>query len=272
VIPRLWVCTDRPAVLEILALPLHVLVLLGFVVIWGTLQLTNRQQLAWRLGRLTQLLFLVLGSLTTAFAVVGMLLGLLINPSGFLELAPWAWSLAGPIALVLAVKRARREVMGARGPSGAFYGHPAVATTAAVLAFGLIAARYAISDSDNRVLSIPYRLFDWAVIDELGPVTDECLTSRVLEYSQDDGIGRDAVGALARRGPSAVSGMRARLAELREHWPPPDYTIKTSGIDLLLAQLLRFGDAPTVREWEDFGWRDTFPHPKPEDRALPLSH
>jgi hypothetical protein len=110
------------------------------------------------------------------------------------------------------------------------------------------------------------------VVDELGPVTDECLANRVLEYSQDDDIGREALGALARRGPSAGPGIRKRLVELRENWPPPAYTIKVSGIDRLLEELARFGDGATAREWEAFDWRATFSHPKPEERSLPLSH
>jgi hypothetical protein len=144
VIPRLWVCTDPPLVLKLLALPLHALVLLGLVIVWGTLRLTQKSRLACRLGRLSQVLFLVLGCLTLCFAVGGMLLGLVINPSSFLGLAPWAWAIAGPIGLVFAVKRARRETITFSILNGASDAHLALLTTTAVLACALIASRYVI--------------------------------------------------------------------------------------------------------------------------------
>lgn len=269
-IPRLWVCTEQPLALELLALPLHPLVPLGLVVVWGVLVLSKRPRLASRAGRLARPLFVALAGLVLVFATLGTLLGWVINPSGFLGLAPWAWAFAAPVALAFGVKRSMCESEGR--VKGGLERDAAMLTATAVLIFGSIAARYAISHSDDRALSIPYRLFEWVVVDELGPVADECLANRVLEYGLYDDIGDDAASALSHRGPSAGPGVRARMDALYDNWPPPSHTITTSGIGELLLKLKRQGDTVTVRKWEEFDWRGSFPDPKPDRFERPLRH
>ena len=249
--------------LSVLALPLHPLVLLALVMCWGGLRLSGKPGAARAVGRVLATLAAVLGALSLGFALLGWLLGLAINPSPFLSLAPWAWALAGPLALWLGRRRTRAIIASSAHQSDPSSGVVMLATLSALVAFIVIAARYGIADS-ARGLSFPYRFFEWAIVDQLGPTTDECLAMRVLEYARDDEVGRDALKALARRGPSAAPGVRAKLAELRAHWPPPAYTVKESGIIYLLIELKSYGDHATVAQWADFGWRHDFPHPKPE--------
>jgi hypothetical protein len=263
VISRVWVCSEQPLVLNVLALPLHPLVLLALVMCWGGLRLSGKPGAARAVGRVLAWLAALLGALSLGFALVGWLLGLAINPSPFLSLAPCAWALAGPLALWLGRRRARAVMASSARQSEPSPGVVMLATLSALVVFILIAARYGIADS-ARGLSLPYRFFEWAIVDELGPPTDECLAMRVLEYGRDEEVGRDALKVLARRGPSAAPGVRAQLTELRAHWPPPAYTIKTSGISQLLQKLTIYGDHATVEQWADFGWRHDFPHPKPE--------
>jgi hypothetical protein len=275
VIPRLWVCAERTALLDVLALPLHPLILLGMVTLWGMLKLSGRSGVAAPLYEGIRLLGLTLVALTLGFVALGALLGVLSNPSGLLALAPWAWAIAGPTTVLIAAKRARtrlRAVKEEKKPAAREAGAlVAFVTLSAAVTALAIAARHFISDADGE-LSAFYRLFEWAVVDELGPVTDECLANRVLEYAQEDAIGGDALSELAHRGPSAAPGVRARLADLNDHWPPPANTIKAGGIDDLLMTLVQAGDATTAREWEARDWRANFPHRKHESRAIPLSH
>lgn len=263
-ISRVWVCTDQPLTLKVLALPLHPLVLLALVVGWGAFTLSGKRGAARVARSLLATLAAALGGLSLGFALVGWLIGLAINPSPFLSLAPWAWALVGPLATWLGSRRARIAVFASRdGQSQPSPGLALLATLSASVVFMVIAARYAIPDA-ARELSFPYRFFEWAVVDHLGPPSDECLATRVLEYARDEQVGRDALKALARRGPSAARGVRARLSDLRSHWPPPDYTVKESGIRELLQKLNVYGDHETVRQWADFDWRHDFPRPKLE--------
>jgi hypothetical protein len=164
----------------------------------------------------------------------------------------------------LSVPLSRVAVFASRdGQSQPSPGFALLATLSASVVFMVIAARYAIPDAAPGP-SLPYRFFEWAVVDHLGPPSDECLATRVLEYARDEQVGRDALKALARRGPSAARGVRARLSDLRSHWPPPDYTVKASGIRELLQKLNVYGDHETVRQWADFDWRHDFPRPKLE--------
>lgn len=259
-------CTDQPLALKVLALPLHPLVLLALVVGWGAFTLSGKRGAARVARSLLATLAAALGGLSLGFALVGWLLGLAINPSPFLSLAPWAWALVGPLATWLGSRRARGAVFASRDgqsqpPLG--FAFALVATLSASVVFMVIAARYAIPDA-ARELSLPYRFFEWAVVDHLGPPSDECLATRVLEYAGDEQVGRDALKALARRGPSAARGVRARLSDLRSHWPPPDYTVKASGIRQLLQQLNVYGAHETVRQWADLDWRHDSPGPKLE--------
>ena len=43
--------------------------------------------------------------------------------------------------------------------------------------------------------------------------------------------------------------VRARLAELRDNWPPPDYTVKKSGVSCLLQELVDYGDRAALAPW-----------------------
>lgn len=271
-ISRVWICTEQPLVLKVLALPLHPLVLLALLICWGALKLSGRPGSARAVGSVLSTLAAALAALSLGFALVGWVLGLAINPSPFLSLAPWAWALAGPLAAWLGVRRAwAASSNNSTSATSEHLSEPSPgfdslvrfsATFSALVVFVVVAARYGISD--DSALSFPYRFFEWAVVDELGPPTDECLAMRVLEYSHDDEVGRDALKALARRGPSAAPGVRAQLAELRAHWPPPANTVMQSGISNLLKKLSVYGDHATVSEWAGLDWRNDFPHPKAE--------
>jgi hypothetical protein len=184
-----------------------------------------------------------------------------IDPTYVVGLAPWWWGACGLSLVAIAVRyvrgvglqaiRERLALPELRGRGGCLYGIGLVACSTLSL---MIAARHFINDSDQEggtVASIPYRLFEWGIVDRIpGPVSDECLANRVLEYGKYDRNGTDARDELDLRGDSAVPGVVARLNQLADHWPPKPHTVTRIGIVMLLGFLERQGEVNTVRRWK----------------------
>lgn len=127
-------CTEQPLVLELLALPLHPLVLLALVVCWGALRFARKRDMARSLACVMLILGATLGALSLGFALGGWLLGSAINPSPFLSLAPWTWALAAPVALWRSVGHACAAVAKGKRQSEPSPGFDALATIRARLA------------------------------------------------------------------------------------------------------------------------------------------
>jgi hypothetical protein len=259
VIARWWVCTEQPLPLWVAALPLHPLVLLLALALAAWWMLIGRVSAA-------RLVFLAVGASTALlaastllFAGVGTaLFALGQNPTYALRFAPWWWGLGGALLIGAAVRyvrkvglqavRERLAVPELRASHGCVW---LLVLVAAVVPSIAIVVRYFVSDEEANVAAVPYRLLEWGIIDRLdGPVSDECLANRVLEYGNYNSIGEDASAALYSRKGSAVAGVTARLDELAEHWPPKPHTVTGAGIAALVNFSERYGQRETVERWK----------------------
>jgi hypothetical protein len=282
VIPRVWVCTDQPLALELLSKPLHPLLLLALLMLWGFLKVAERPQAVTATLRALGVLSGTLVFLAVAFFAVAWFVRSFFDPTPLLSSARWAWAVAGPIALAVAIWRARGALVSQanESPESGQAENPTTAEASplapAVVIFlscglsALIVAGYVSPDANSEGLSsIPYRLFEWGVADELGPATDECLALRAIEYGTLDRIGLEAMNELSFRKGAATAGVRAQLDVLRAHWPPPPKSTTDTGIGFLLGILARYGDSSTVKAWEKLNWRQTQDSKKPLEVLTP---
>lgn len=266
-IPRLWVCTDQPLPLVVGAIPLHPVAILALVIIGAWWMLIRRGRSGVVALRIAAACAGVLCALTLLFCGMAAAFGASgLNATPVLSFAPVGWALAGVAMLVGAavyVRSLRRAaslseeaafattVVGWRG-AAIWVGILGV-SIAAVLALG---GRWMIGN--DTPYSIPYRLFEWGVVDEIDfSVSDECLTMRALEYGRSDRIGRDAMAALNRRDRSAVGGVAAKMEDLRQNWPPPRRTVTIDGIAWALKFLDRRDEEEVVGSWKQIKyWND----------------
>jgi len=118
-----------------------------------------------------------------------------------------------------------------------------------------------ISDADGNVAAAPYRLFEWGIVDRIGgPISDECLANRVLEYGDYNKNGENASDELYSRKESAIPGVVARLDQLADDWPPKPRTVTDNGIAMLLNFLKRQGEVNEVRRWERIPYNQDMQH------------
>ena len=280
-IPRVWVCTEQPLALELLSKPLHPLLLLALLMLWSFLKVAERSRAATATLRALGVLSGTLVFLALGFSVVAWFLRSFFDPTPLLSSARWAWAVAGPIALAVALGRARSTLVsqangapesGQPADPTTVEASPLVPTVVIFLSLGLSAVIVAGSvfpyANSDGLPSIPYRLFEWGVADELGPATDECLALRAIEYGTLDRIGREAMSELSIR-KGAAPGIRAQLDVLRAHWPPPPKSTTDTGIAFLLGILARYGDSSTVKAWEKLDWRQTQDSKKPLEVLTP---
>lgn len=249
--------------------------------LWGFLKVAERSRAATATLRALGVLSGTLVFLAVAFFAVAWFVRSFFDPTPVLSSARWAWAVAGPIALAVAIWRARSALVSQANdsPESGQAEDPTVETSPLVpaivifLCFGLsalIVARYVSPDANSEGLSsIPYRLFEWGVADELGPATDECLALRAIEYGTLDRIGLEAMTELSFRKGAATAGIRAQLDVLHAHWPPPPKSTTDTGIGFLLGILARYGDSSTVKAWEKLNWRQTQDSKKPLEVLTP---
>jgi len=215
-------------------------------------------------------LVLLFGAMAVALLATG------LDPSTVLQFAPLGWALGGALlasSLVAYVRthgwptlRERFATLQGHGRAVGFMWW--VMLVACLSASSAIGARYFISDATGGVFSIPYRLFEWGVVDRIdGPVSDECLANRVVEYARYDPNGRRASEELELRGAAAIPGVVAKLQTLRNHWPPAPHTVTDMGIAGLLNFLKRHGETNEVRKWEATDWQHDLLHIEPSFSA-----
>lgn len=250
--------------------------------LWGFLKVAERPRAVTATLRALGVLSGTLVFLAVAFFAVAWFLRSFFDPTPVLSSARWAWAVAGPIALAVAIWRARSTLVfqandspesGQAEDPTTMEASPLVPAVVIFLSFGLsalIVAGYGSPDANSEGLSsIPYRLFEWGVADELGPATDECLALRAIEYGTLDRIGLEAMNELSFRKGAAAAGVRAQLDVLRAHWPPPPKSTTDTGIEFLLGVLARYGDTSTVKAWEKLDWRQTQDSKKPLEVLTP---
>lgn len=202
-------------------------------------------------------LLLLFGAMAIALLATG------LDPSAVLQFAPLGWALGGSLLASSTIVYARRHgwrtlrerftTLQGHGRAVGFMWWLVLA--ACFSASSVIGARYFISDATGGVFSIPYRLLEWGVVDRIdGPVSDECLANRVVEYANHDPNGRRAAEELEVRGAAAVPGVIAKLRTLRNQWPPAPHTVTETGIATLLSFLKRHGETDEVHKWEATRW------------------
>lgn len=277
-IARLWVCTEQPIPLSVAALPLHPVVLLLSLALAAWWMLIGRVSGARLILLAAGVAGATLLASTMLFGGLGSALSAMdSNPTYVLQFAPWWWAACGLGLMAAAVRHVRRvggqtirerlAMPEVRGRGGCLYG---LGLLFCASLSSVIVARPFISDADGNPVAIPYRLLEWGIIDRIGgPISDECLANRVLEYGTYDDNGTDARHALYIRKASAVPGVVTRLNQLADEWPPKPHTVTEVGIDMLLNFLKQHGEWETVRRWEQIPYAKDMEHIEPSSTPFP---
>lgn len=255
-IPRLWVCTSHP-VLELLALPLHPMVILALILVEPAARARWGPGVARRVRRLWLVLLLVGAGTFALVALPGWVVYKLgANPNPIFMAARYIWVAAAWVAIGLALAWGARGIRAVAKLDELWTPKRFFANLGRSLAFvTFIFLGLTLFNSNSREpWSIPYEIgaffFD-AFTTDLS--SDECLAFRAVDDEVSFGSwypGVDAGLALRRHGKSGIPGIANYLS---------DRLSKTSGTGYpygvsqgLLAMIAEGGDHPLLQQCEKY--------------------